>query len=212
MLSLFVIVCVVVVLISLVLLRLFKKPRVQEPYKVTQNIDPYKVGINEIDRMEDGKDFEMYLFRLFQCLGYGDAYKTQDSRDFGTDLVFTDREGYRNVIQAKRYAISNPVGLSAVQEVYSSMRFYRAKKSIVITSSKYTTSCEQLASYNGVKLLDRNDLIKMIELFKEQQHSKVKDIIEAEPYMSLDSWDDYRNNSKVIKKDRKAEKLIASGN
>ncbi len=63
--SIFVIVCVVVVLIALVLLRLFKKPRVQEPYKVTQNIDPYKIGINEIDRMEDGKDFEMYLFRLW---------------------------------------------------------------------------------------------------------------------------------------------------
>ncbi|MGW8956775.1 restriction endonuclease [Paenibacillus sp. NPDC055715] len=209
--SIFVIVCVVAVLIALVLLRLFKKPRVQESYKVTQDIDPYNIGINEIDRMEDGKDFEMYLFRLFLCLGYSDAYKTQDSRDFGTDLVFTDREGYRNVIQAKRYAISNPVGLSAVQEVYSSMRFYRAKKSIVITSSKYTISCEQLASYNGVKLLDRNDLIKMIELFKAQQHSKVKDIIEAEPYLSLDSWDDYRDNGKIVKKDRKAEKLVVSG-
>ncbi|MGW8957867.1 restriction endonuclease [Paenibacillus sp. NPDC055715] len=209
--SIFVIVCVVAVLIALVLLRLFKKPRVQEPYKVTQDIDPYNIGINEIDRMEDGKDFEMYLFRLFLCLGYSDAYKTQDSRDFGTDLVFTDREGYRNVIQAKRYAISNPVGLSAVQEVYSSMRFYRAKKSIVITSSKYTISCEQLASYNGVKLLDRNDLIKMIELFKAQQHSKVKDIIEAEPYLSLDSWDDYKDNGKIVKKDRKAEKLVVSG-
>lgn len=153
MLSIFVILCVFVVLIALVLLRLFKKPRVQEQYKVTQDIDPYKISINEIDRMEDGKDFEMYLFRLFQCLGYGDAYKTQDSRDFGADLVFTDREGYRNVIQAKRYAVSNPVGLSAVQEVYSSMRFYRAKKSTVITSSKYTISCEQLASFNRVKLL-----------------------------------------------------------
>ncbi|AZH28727.1 restriction endonuclease [Paenibacillus sp. M-152] len=202
----FIVVGVIAVLLALALLRFLKKPKVQERYKVTQDIDPYKIGINEIDRMEDGKDFEMYLFRLFLCLGYSDAYKTQDSRDFGTDLVFTDREGYRNVIQAKRYALSNPVGLSAVQEVYSSMRFYRAKKSIVITSSKYTPSCEQLASYNGVKLLDRNDLIRMIELFQEQQHSKVKDIIEAEPYLSLDSWDDYRNNSKVIKKDRKTEK------
>ncbi|KAF6576871.1 restriction endonuclease [Paenibacillus polymyxa] len=210
--SIFVILCVFVVLIALVLLRLFKKPRVQEQYKVTQDIDPYKISINEIDRMEDGKDFEMYLFRLFQCLGYGDAYKTQDSRDFGADLVFTDREGYRNVIQAKRYAVSNPVGLSAVQEVYSSMRFYRAKKSTVITSSKYTISCEQLASFNRVKLLDRNDLIEMIELFKSQQHSKVKDIIEAEPYLSLDSWDDYRNKDKIIKKDHKSERRIASGN
>ena len=97
--SIFVIVCVITVLLALVLLRLFKKPRVQERYKVTQDIDPYKIGINEIDRMEDGKDFEMYLSRLFLCLGYGDAYKTQDSRDFGADLVFTARDGYRNVFR-----------------------------------------------------------------------------------------------------------------
>ncbi len=37
-------------------------------------------------------------------------------------------------------------------------------------------------------MLDRIDLIEMIELFKSQQHSKVKDIIEGEPYLSLDSW------------------------
>lgn len=52
----------------------------------------------------------------------------------------------------------------------------------------------------------------MIELFKSQQHSKVKDIIEAEPYLSLDSWDDYRNKDKIIKKDHKSERRIASGN
>nr|WP_258013817.1 restriction endonuclease [Paenibacillus polymyxa] len=40
--------------------------------------------------MEDGKDFEFYLRKLFNCLGYSDAYKIQGSRDFGADLVFTD--------------------------------------------------------------------------------------------------------------------------
>ncbi|SPY17043.1 restriction endonuclease, type IV-like, Mrr [Paenibacillus polymyxa] len=30
-------------------------------------------------------------------------------------MVFTDREGYRNVLQAKRYAVTNPVGLSLVR-------------------------------------------------------------------------------------------------
>jgi restriction system protein len=38
--------------------------------------------------MEDGKDFEFYLWKL--CLGYSDAYKIQDSRDFGAGLVFMD--------------------------------------------------------------------------------------------------------------------------
>lgn len=113
-------------------------------------IDPLKITIQDIDRMEDGPEFEEYLYRLFLAMGYSDAYKTRGSRDFGSDLVFTDGEGYRNVVQAKRY--SYPVGLGAVQEVYGSMRYYRAKRSMVITSNQYTSACEELAGYNGVKL------------------------------------------------------------
>jgi len=171
-------------------------------------IDPLKITIQDIDRMVDGTDFEEYLYRLFLALGYIDAYKTQGSRDFGSDLVFTDREGYRNVVQAKRY--SYPVGLGAVQEVYSSMRYYRAKKSMVIASNVYTAACDELAGYNGVKLHSRNDLIEIIDLFKMGQIDKVKDIIEGDAHWKYDSWDNYMNNNKVIKKDFKAEKRLVA--
>lgn len=173
-------------------------------------IDPLKITIQDIDRMEDGTDFEEYLYRLFLALGYIDAYKTQGSRDFGSDLVFTDREGYRNVVQAKRY--SNPVGLGAVQEVYGSMRYYRAKKSMVISSNQYTSACEELAGYNAVKLHNRSDLINIMDLFKSGEINKAKDIIESEPRIILDSWDNYMNSNKVIKKDFKAEKRLVTKN
>lgn len=171
-------------------------------------IDPLKITILDIDQMEDGKDFEEYLYRLLLALGYSDAYKTQGSRDFGSDLVFTDRDGYRNVVQAKRY--SCPVGLEAVQEVYGSMRYYRAKKSIVITSNQYTAACEELGGYNAVKLHNRSDLINIIDLFKSGEIDKAKDIIESEPRIILDSWDNYMNSNKVIKKDFKAEKRLVT--
>lgn len=102
---------------------------------------------------------------ILSQLGWLD--KTVGSRDFGADLVFNDRSGTRNVIQAKRYFENNPIGISAIQEVYSSMRFYKAKKSIVIGTSSFTTSCETLAGINHVKLLDRQDLIEIIALFKQ---------------------------------------------
>lgn len=156
--------------------------------------------------MEDGSEFEEYLYRLFLALGYKDAYKTPRSRDFGTDLVFTDRDGYRNVVQAKRY--SYPVGIGAVQEVYSSMRYYRAKKSMVISSSQYTIACDELAGYNGVKLHNRKDLIEIMDLFKAGKFDNVKDIIEEDAHLKYDSWDNYLNGDKVIKKDLKAEKRI----
>lgn len=162
-------------------------------------IDPLKVSIKDIDRMEDGKEFEEYLYRLFLALGYEDAYKTVSSRDFGADLVFTDRDGERNVIQAKRYAESNPVGISAVQEIYSSMRYYGASKSIVIASSRYTEACEILAGYNGVRLIDRSELIDMIDLFKSSKHTLVMDLIEEEPDLILDIDDDHPGEAKKVR-------------
>lgn len=112
-------------------------------------------------------------------------HKTVGSRDFGADVVFTDQEGMRNVIQAKRHAIDNPVGISAVQEVFSCMRYYKAKKAIVITTSKFTEPCETLAEINHVKLLDQKDLIKIIDAFKRDDILTAKNWIEAEPRMIL---------------------------
>uniref|UniRef100_UPI00406C2210 restriction endonuclease n=1 Tax=Paenibacillus sp. FSL H7-0350 TaxID=2975345 RepID=UPI00406C2210 len=194
---------IVIIVAGIVLFTLSKK---KPQYSYNEIIDPLKITIKDIDRMADGSEFEEYLYRLFLALGYKDAYKTQGSRDFGTDLVFTDRDGYRNVVQAKRYSYS--VGLGAVQEVYSSMRYYRAKKAMVIASNQYTVACEELAGYNGVKLHNRNDLIVIMDLFKTRQIDKVKDIIEADAHMIFDSWDNYMNGDKVIKKDLKAEKRI----
>lgn len=174
-----------------------------------ENYDLKSIGIAEIDRMLDGSEFEIYLYRLFIELGYSGVYKTTNSRDFGADLVFTDRDGIRNVVQAKRYSEDNPVGISAVQEVFSCMRYYKAKKSIVIASAKFTEPCETLAGINHVKLLDRSDLITMIEDFKRNDIQGIRDRIEAEPRMILESWSEA--NSGVlheIRKDYKAERHV----
>ncbi|MEB4782753.1 restriction endonuclease [Paenibacillus jamilae] len=156
--------------------------------RILRELDPRKIGIQDIDRMEDGSEFELYLQRLLSALGYKDIYKTTSSRDFGADLVFTDREGVRVVIQAKRYAIQHPVGLGAVQEIYTSMRYYAADKSIVITSGRYTESCKTLAAVNGVKLLDRNDLEDMIDLFKSKRREEVMDVIESRAEVIASKW------------------------
>jgi len=167
------------------------------------------IDITDIDRMDDGSGFEMYLYRLLIELGYSGVYKTVGSRDFGADVIFTDREGMRNVIQAKRYSVDKPVGISAVQEVFSCMRYYKAKKAIVITTAKFTEPCETLAGINHVKLLDRADLITMIEDFKKDDVRAVKDRIEAEPRMILESWNETNNGVlHEIRKDYKAEKYV----
>lgn len=156
--------------------------------QILRDLDPRKIGIQDIDRMEDGSEFELYLLLLLSALGYKDIYKTTGSRDFGADLVFTDREGARVVIQAKRYGVQHPVGLGAVQEIYTSMRYYAAEKSVVITSGRYTESCKTLAAVNGVKLLDRNDLVDMIDWFKTKRREEVMDLIESKTEVVASKW------------------------
>ena len=73
---------------------------------IPENYDLKAIDITHIDKMLDGSEFELYLYRLFLELGYTGVYKTTNSRDFGADVVFTDRDGIRNVVQAKRYSVT----------------------------------------------------------------------------------------------------------
>lgn len=206
--GLFILIVVVSFVLGLLFLS-FRHKQKRSAIFTEENYDLKAVSIAEIDKMEDGSGFEMYLYRLFIELGYSGVYKTVGSRDFGADIVFTDREGIRNVVQAKRYSISNPVGISAVQEVFSCMRYYKAKKAIVIATTKFTEPCETLAGVNYVKLLDRIDLINVIEAFRRGDTVAAGDIIEGEPRMILESWSEA--NSGVlheIRKDYKAERHV----
>lgn len=205
---LFVLFVVVIVVLSLWILSLTRKHK-RSAVLYEENYDLKAITIADIDRTEDGSGFEMYLYRMLIELGYSGVYKTLGSRDFGADVVFTDREGVRNVIQAKRYSIEYPVGISAVQEVFSCMRYHKAKKAIVITSSHFTESCETLAGINFVKLIDRTDLIHVIEAFRDGDMIEAHNIIEAEPRMILESWSEANSNTlHEVRKDYKAEKYV----
>lgn len=150
--------------------------------------NPYKISIKDIDRMEDGSEFEQYLYHLLNELEYEEIYKTTASRDFGADLVFQDTRGLRCVIQAKRYGVSNPVGLSAVQEIYGSMRYYKAQRAMVLTSGRFTEAARILAGVNHVLLLDRNDLDDIIHHFKERDWEEAKAILEQPPEVRDVEW------------------------
>ncbi|GGG09617.1 restriction endonuclease [Paenibacillus abyssi] len=196
-----------VIAVAVILLPRLKRSRQTIFTEDIYSIDLHKIDITDIDKMSDGHDFEIYLFRLFQALRYK-AYKTVGSRDFGADLVFHDSDGDRTVVQAKRYSLDNPVGLGGVQEVFSSMRYYKAKKSVLITSSSFTEACETLAGINHVKLIDRKDLIAIINDFKQGKIDQAKAFIESEPHMILTPWTELLETAQDIKRDYKVEKRI----
>jgi restriction system protein len=110
-----------------------------------------------IDRMR-GSEFEELCAEIFRRNGFKVA-TTKSSGDQGADLVLEGRKE-RAVVQTKRY--KGKVGNWAVQEVLAAKGFYAAQRALVVTNSSYSNSARELAAANGVELLDRSDLAKML--------------------------------------------------
>lgn len=180
---------VVLVLVCIILLLCvaFRWRRNKYTRKLSE-ANPKKITISDIDHMIDGSEFEQYLCHLLTALEYEEVYKTTASRDFGADIVFQDSRGLRCIVQAKRYAASNPVGLSAVQEIYTAMRYYRAQRAVVLTSGRYTEAARILAGVNHVLLLDRDELIDVMNCFKSGQWDEAKEILEQPPETRETQW------------------------
>lgn len=125
--------------------------------KIKKKIDFYRSDIREVDRM-NGHDFERYLMHLFKRHGYK-ASKTKGSGDFGVDLLL-EKDNCTIAVQAKRY--KSKVNLKAVQEVVGGRGYYNTDEAWVVTNSFYTKSAYELAKKNGVRLIHRTELIKMM--------------------------------------------------
>lgn len=119
-------------------------------------------GIAEVDRMT-GWQFEEYAGTLFVSQGYEVEY-TSTTGDYGADLILKKGQDVI-VVQAKRY--KQTVGVKAVQEVIPSMKMYHATAAWVITNSTYTKQALTLAKRNQVRMIERDELIRMSIEMKE---------------------------------------------
>lgn len=151
---------IIVVAVGKFLYRLYEMKRLAES------------GINDIDKM-DGKTFEKYLEVLFRKLGYK-VERTRYIGDYGADLV-TAKNGIKTIIQAKRY--KKKVGVKAIQEAVAAKGYYECQEAMVVTNSVYTKQAIELARANGVKLWDRNHLVKAL--------LSVKKDIDPEPVLEV---------------------------
>lgn len=141
----------VVYVIILYLLRLQKETKLK------------KAGMQQIDEMT-GLEFERYLSLIFRDAGYK-VKKTKHIGDYGADLILTHPKRDRKiVIQAKRY--KRNVGIKAVQEVTGSIKHYKADEGWVVTNSYFTEPARKLARSNKIRLVNRDDLAKLINEIK----------------------------------------------
>ena len=86
--------------------------------------------------------------------------KTKKSHDYGADLILRKKD-IKIVIQCKLY-YKHSVGNSAVQEISTAREYYHADMGVVITNSTFTKPATILAENTGIKLIDRNQILSLI--------------------------------------------------
>lgn len=105
-----------------------------------------------------GSDFERLIYRLYEAMGYSVQLIAKPG-DQGGDLIAT-KDQERILIQAKCY--SNSVGNSAVQEAVAAKNHYDCNKAAVVTTNNFTREATELAKTNGVELIPKDVLQKLL--------------------------------------------------
>ncbi len=117
-----------------------------------------------IDKM-DGIAFEKYCMNLIMltgCFKGGKFHLTKATSDYGADIIIECIDRTKIAIQCKR--IASNVKIDAIQEVAASKLHYDANVAAVITNSYFTKQAQILAQENGIALINRNSLMKLIQL------------------------------------------------
>lgn len=98
----------------------------------------------------DGHQFEHACASILRSKGFSGVKVTKASGDQGVDII-AHKGGHKYAVQCKLY--SNPVGNSAVQQVYAGAVYYGCDRCIVMTNNDFTKSARDLAGRTGVQLM-----------------------------------------------------------
>ena len=108
-------------------------------------------------------EFENLVSNLFDRMGL-QTRQTRSSKDGGVDAVAFDPRpilGGKVIIQAKRY--KNPVGVSAVRDLYGTMMNEGANKGILVATSHYGTDAYEFSKDKPIELIDGGGLLYLLE-------------------------------------------------
>lgn len=137
---------------------------IEEQTKLSENnsktIIPERIHMynNKFDYMT-GHDFEYFCADLLQKNGFQDITVTQGSGDHGVDIL-AEKTGVSYAIQCKCY--SKDIGNAAIQQVHAGKSIYKRDIAVVLTNRFFTPQAKEEAAILGVKLWDRDILIKLI--------------------------------------------------
>ena len=99
--------------------------------------------------------FEHYVARVLRAHGWRNVRVAGGSGDLSADIFAVDPQGRTVAVQCKRYAVGTKVGSPVVQTVLGMATVHhRADRAMVVTTSSFTKSAEDLAARHGVELWD----------------------------------------------------------
>lgn len=127
-----------------------------------------------------GEEFELYVAKILDKMGFCNISLTKGSGDQGVDIV-AEKDRIKYAVQCKRY--SQPVGNKAVQQVFAGVSFYHCHVGVVVTNNYFTNAAKDLAYENGVILWDKDFLDEYASLIEESRKKEEKnsyEIINAE--------------------------------
>jgi HJR/Mrr/RecB family endonuclease len=96
------------------------------------------------------RNFEELIAELFDGFGFR-VELTQPTRDGGRDIIAIGNHhiaASKYLIECKRYAESNKVGISPVRSLYGVVTDERATKGILVTTSSFTNDAEEFIERN----------------------------------------------------------------
>ena len=124
------------------------------------------VTLEMVDAMH-WRAFEHFVGMLFEADGY-EYEKTRAVGDAGSDGILV-RDGVRISYQSKLY--SKSVTGKAVQEAVASKPMYGCQVAWVITNQSFTPDARRLAEANDVRLIDRDELGRLVDQFNQRAKS-----------------------------------------
>ena len=101
-------------------------------------------------RSMDSRNFEELIAELLSSFGYT-VELTQATRDNGRDIIALGNEKIaktKYLIECKRYAESNKVGIQPVRSLHGVVNDERATKGIIVTTSSFTKPATEFLERN----------------------------------------------------------------
>ena len=102
--------------------------------------------------------FEHYVAELFERRGYKVEVRGR-SGDLGVDLMLTQANGRRAVVQCKRYR--HPIGPEIVRELFGTMLHERAAHGFLVTTAEISDGARSWAADKPITLIDGASLVRL---------------------------------------------------